>query len=407
MKGFRVLRRRLREAWGLLRRNPVHYTLVFLEELERLPHLVALPIAVAVALGEARGAAVLFPWLSGVWWLWGGVQALGSLLDWLALVLLPRLGRSYGPVNPPLFALVVVRCVLSWVALGVGVLSPVFGGWVQGGLQVGLVLVVVYATYVEPHRLSITRLDLRSPAWQGDRPLRIVHVSDLHIERLTRRELRAIEAINAWEPDLILMTGDYLNLSFVGESRAIADARVVFSRLRARYGIFAVQGTPQVDPDPVAEELFKEGVPVRCLRDEHVVLDLAGGRVAMIGVTCRRDLEADRLGLRRAIAGVPRDAYKILLYHMPELLDEAEQAGVDLCLAGHTHGGQLRLPLYGAVVTATFSGKRYEMGLYRRNGTAMYVSRGLGMEGKAAPRARFLCPPEIVFLSLGADHEEG
>jgi predicted MPP superfamily phosphohydrolase len=73
---------------------------------------------------------------------------------------------------------------------------------------------------------------------------------------------------------------------------------------------------------------------------------------------------------------------------------------VDLYLAGHTHGGQLRLPVYGAMFTATTVGKRYEMGRYDVDGLTLYVSRGIGMEGKGAPRARFLCPPEIVCIDV-------
>jgi predicted MPP superfamily phosphohydrolase len=83
----------------------------------------------------------------------------------------------------------------------------------------------------------------------------------------------------------------------------------------------------------------------------------------------------------------------------------AVEAGVDLYLAGHTHGGQLRLPFFGAIVTASIYGKRYEMGAYRQGDTLLYVSRGVGMEGKGAPRARFLCPPEVVLCTLmGEDH---
>ncbi len=90
----------------------------------------------------------------------------------------------------------------------------------------------------------------------------------------------------------------------------------------------------------------------------------------------------------------------MLLFHMPDRVQEARAGGVDLYLAGHTHGGQIRLPLYGAMLTATETGKRYEMGRYDLDGLTLYVSRGIGMEGMAAPRARFLCPPEIVCLDI-------
>jgi hypothetical protein len=90
------------------------------------------------------------------------------------------------------------------------------------------------------------------------------------------------------------------------------------------------------------------------------------------------------------------------LYHSPDLAEAAAQAGVDLYLAGHTHGGQVRLPGWGALVTMSAYGKRFEAGQYRLGPTTLYVSRGIGLEGLRLPRVRFLCPPEIVSIQLSA-----
>jgi hypothetical protein len=89
-----------------------------------------------------------------------------------------------------------------------------------------------------------------------------------------------------------------------------------------------------------------------------------------------------------------------LLYHTPDLMPHAARLGVTLYLAGHTHGGQLRLPIYGAMATSSRWGKRYEMGRYQEHKTILYVNRGIGMEGLGAPRARFLAPPEVVLWEL-------
>jgi hypothetical protein len=78
----------------------------------------------------------------------------------------------------------------------------------------------------------------------------------------------------------------------------------------------------------------------------------------------------------------------------------ASQMPLDLYRAGHTHGGQVRLPLWGAILTSSVHGKRYEMGHYQENGVNLYVSRGIGMEGLSMPRLRFLCPPEITLVEL-------
>ena len=90
----------------------------------------------------------------------------------------------------------------------------------------------------------------------------------------------------------------------------------------------------------------------------------------------------------------------------PDLAPEAAAAGVDLQLSGHTHGGQIRMPVYGALITSSIYGKRFEMGYYpvessgRERPMTLYVSRGIGLEGGIAPRARFLSPPEIILWSL-------
>ena len=99
----------------------------------------------------------------------------------------------------------------------------------------------------------------------------------------------------------------------------------------------------------------------------------------------------------------PLPHFTILLYHTPDLAPEAAEAGVDLQLSGHTHGGQVRLPLYGALYAASLYGKRFEMGRKQLDGLTLYVTRGIGMEGKSAPRVRFLCPPEIILWDISAD----
>lgn len=91
---------------------------------------------------------------------------------------------------------------------------------------------------------------------------------------------------------------------------------------------------------------------------------------------------------------------KILLYHSPDLAPEAAELGIDLQLSGHTHGGQVRLPFYGAVITGSLYGKALEVGRRQIGSLTLYVTRGLGMEGAGAPRVRFLCPPEIILWEM-------
>jgi predicted MPP superfamily phosphohydrolase len=208
-----------------------------------------------------------------------------------------------------------------------------------------------------------------------------------------------LELVDELAPDMIVVTGDYLNISFTRDATAQRQARNLLGQLRAPCGVFAIKGSPSVDPPDVVAQLMDD-LDVTWLRDEAIGLTWHGCRLQIVGLECSYDVEADEGKLRGVLDGRVRDAYTLLLYHTPDVMPAAAEAGVDLYLAGHTHGGQLRLPLYGAMVTASIHGKRYEMGPYREGRTLLYVSRGVGMEGKGAPRARFLCPPEVVLFTL-------
>jgi len=266
-------------------------------------------------------------------------------------------------------------------------------------LHVAVSTIIVYATGIEPFHLGVTMLQVHTPKLPQGKQVRLVQISDLHVERITRRERALIEQVETLDADYVLLTGDYLNFSYIGEDRAVADARSVLGALRARHGIYAVRGTHQVDPNALLPRLFA-GLPIRWLRSEHVTHEHDGFAITFAGASSTRVPEIDVPAVERALQDIPQHTFTVLLYHTPERMSEAIAGKADLYLAGHTHGGQLRLPFYGAVVTASDAGKKYEMGRYKANGTTLYVSRGIGMEGKGAPRARFLCPPETVCIDV-------
>ncbi len=348
------------------------------------------PLSIALSAWGLYAAAA--PHWPAVVWL-----ALWSLADWLFLAALPWRGISYGTVQPSHLALLAVRWL---IALGAARVGGVWGAALGAALQPCLMALAVYVFAVEPFRLGVSEADLcDAHASAGARPLSIVQISDLHVERLTRREESLLRLLERLQPDLILLTGDYLNLSYIGEERAVKELRAWLGRLHARYGVYAVRGTPEVDPRPLMPHLFT-GLPITVLEARHVDLEIEGHRLRLVGVGCDRDLAADSAALHAALPAAGDARYTVLLYHMPDLLPVAAAAGVDLYLAGHTHGGQLRVPGYGALVTGSHYGKRYEMGWYREGGTRMYVSRGIGLEGLGAPRARFLCPPEVLHIRL-------
>ncbi len=143
-----------------------------------------------------------------------------------------------------------------------------------------------------------------------------------------------------------------------------------------------------------------EGLPIRFLQDETVTIGTEEQKICLLGVRNTYDEARDVRALRSLAATTSPSGLRILLYHTPDLMPVAASLGIDLYLCGHTHGGQIRLPLYGALATSSRWGKRYEQGRYLEHETTLYVSRGLGLEGLGAPRARFLAPPEAILWEL-------
>ncbi|HOC20715.1 MAG TPA: hypothetical protein PKL16_04370 [Anaerolineae bacterium] len=329
-----------------------------------------------------------------------GIAAVACLGDWATLALLPRRGRSWGPVTPSLLALQLLRAGLSWLlAWTLGRWTsplPALAGWAL--LMAALSGVLYYATWVEPFRVEVTQQTLRLESWKGA-PLRVLHISDLHFEGPSPREAAALASIAALRPDLILLTGDYLNVSSVYDPAAQAGARAWLAQLQAPLGVYAITGSAPVDVVGIIPEIFAD-LPIHWLQDAALPVTWEGQTLWLLGVRCTVNAERDAAALAEVRARVPDGAPAVLLYHTPDLTPQAVELGLELYLAGHTHGGQLCLPFYGALFTSSRWGKKYESGRYTEGRTTLYVSRGLGMEGLGAPRARLLAPPELVLWEL-------
>jgi predicted MPP superfamily phosphohydrolase len=355
------------------------------------------------------------------------------LADWALLWTLPHLRLSFSSeIVPPLLASVTVRLLVFWGLEGAVLLARWRGRRrgvaVQTRSAAVLFLVVnlgfsgvqVDAYVVEPLLVETTELSLAFAGLDpAAPPVRVVHISDPHIERSSFREASVVRKVNALQPDIIVLTGDYLNLSRLSDATSAAHFRQFVAQLQAPYGIYAVRGS--VEPTPESMAWLVEGTDVVWLEQEAVTVDVRGQPVTLVGVACSHRWKLDAARLAQAMAdadvgrmadadvgrmadadvgSVPADAFTLLLYHSPDLIREAARHHVDLYLGGHTHGGQLRLPFYGAIVTGSAYGRRYASGLFEEDGTTMVISRGMGFEGGGMPRARFLCRPEIVSLEL-------
>ena len=374
--------------------GPLHIALVLTDLVGHIHPLVLTPAWMTLA------AIACWPW--GTLRIPVAVLSLAfTITDGAGLALLPRMERSFGPVTPPLLALALIRTALALVT---GLLwATVPGLLLTGAVNLAISGGFLYATWIEPFSIGVTQAELRCPKLTGDAPLHLLHISDMHVERTTAREKRLLRLVEELDADVIVLTGDYLNLTYVYDTEAQADAHDLLARLCdiARGPIYAITGSPPVDRTDVVPIIFKD-LPITWLLDEVRELDVNGHALQIAGLRCTRQRRVDVPRLRRLLGARPTHKFTLLLYHSPDLMPEAAELGVDLYLCGHTHGGQVRLPLFGALITSSDFWKRYEMGRYKEGGTTLYVSRGLGMEGLGAPRARFLAPPEIVLWTLSS-----
>jgi predicted MPP superfamily phosphohydrolase len=328
-----------------------------------------------------------------------------ALADLLVLCSLHGLRLSYGPILFPWLVLVCVRAglYLLWVVCWFLPSSRTHPAPAEAStrfyqiVQAAVLLVVIYAFMVEPFWLTTTHWKLETEKIEAGRNLRIVQLSDFHVERLTKRERQLVGRVNDLKPDVIVITGDYPNLSYTGDAVTWQQITWLVSQLKAPLGVYLVDGSVESANRVIR---LANDTHTTALEDRVVRLPWDGGNVELIGAKDEIFHQAPVDELHALYHEVAPDAFSIVLFHTPDLVGQASTEGADLYLCGHTHGGQIRLPVYGAVITSSVYHKQYEMGKYKVGTTWMYVNRGIGMEGKEAPRARFLAPPEILVIDL-------
>jgi predicted MPP superfamily phosphohydrolase len=272
------------------------------------------------------------------------------------------------------------------------------------GIGAGALGLLAYAVGIEPYAIETVRLQMLvprlPPAFEG---YTIYQVSDLHMRQMGRRERKISQILQSLPPaDLIAVTGD-----LVHTQAGIKPFLKLAESFRATHGSYAVFGNSEhkngVRPHAFARALAAHGITP--LMNSHVLLERGGATMALVGVD---DPVNDKDRLADALSGIPGDLCTLLLMHSPDGIAEAVCRGVDVVLSGHTHGGQVTLPLLGAPYTHSLFGRRMSHGYYaakkmrrligiRPGRTQLYVTRGLGVSGLAL---RFLTRPELTILTL-------
>lgn len=224
----------------------------------------------------------------------------------------------------------------------------------------------------------------------------MVQISDVHYGRSYSAEFirRYVGLVLELQPDLVVLTGDYQTKSsdIEGAARLLSPLGKWSRSERGGRGTVAILGNHDREAGSahITHALRQAGIPV--LHNSHMELKSDDASLYITGVA---DPWSGRANLDIALHGIPAGACVILLAHVPDFLDTA--AGrVDLMLAGHNHGGQIKVPVLGALLVSSRYGRRYVEGFYKERDTLMYVSRGIG--GK--PPIRLGSKPEIARMIL-------
>jgi predicted MPP superfamily phosphohydrolase len=246
--------------------------------------------------------------------------------------------------------------------------------------------ILTHGFMYERHRIDVTRTTLSLSGWPPALAgLRVGFLTDLHRSATVPHSLidDAVRLLLAEKPDLILLGGDYVSFADRQYIQPVAEA---LAPLAAPHGVFGVLGNHDDDRD-VPAALEQQGVEV--LRDERTRLTVHGEVLDLIGIRYWTRRMAD---IARAARGAAPAS--ILMAHTPSRLTEASALAVPLMLSGHTHGGQVVLPVLGAVAARGFP---VIAGEGRQNVTTAFVSRGIGT---VYIPIRISCPPEVAVLTL-------
>jgi len=220
---------------------------------------------------------------------------------------------------------------------------------------------------------------------------RILHLADLHIDALDGLAEVVADLIAPLDVDLCVMTGDYRFKAQGPCDRVYPGMRTILSSICTEESVLGILGNH--DESEIAIEL--ENLGVRMLINETAEISRGDESLYVIGVDDPHRYGCD--DLEEALEGVPEDGFKVLLAHTPEIFEQAARSGVHLYMCGHTHAGQIRLPLMGEILQNADCPRAYAQGEWRHDGMLGHTSAGVG---SSLVPVRYNCPPEIPVIEL-------
>ena len=250
-------------------------------------------------------------------------------------------------------------------------------------------ILTAYSLFVEPNRLVVTHYVISDKELSG---IRIAFLSDFHIKPYQEKRLeRIVELVNTENPDIILSVGDFVAGHTHNSTMPIENIAKYLSKMKSKYGFYTTLGNHDgwYGSEKITKALEQNGIHV--LANENLKLNIDGKTIYLAGI---EDMMTGNADIQSTLSKTQTPA--ILLSHTPDIFPKVWE-NVSLTLAGHTHGGQIRIPLLGSIFTASKYGNKYAKGYIVERGKKIIITTGIGV---SVLPIRFNCLPEIVIINF-------
>ncbi|MDK1030926.1 MAG: metallophosphoesterase [Planctomycetia bacterium] len=268
-----------------------------------------------------------------------------------------------------------------------------------GLVVVGAAVATGVWSLIEPRWLAVTHPRIVVPGLPGEFDgLKIALLTDIHHSSSfsLKRVVKTVRLANTLGADVIALCGDYVTGQGGKGKRYIAPCIDALAELHAPMGVFAVLGNHDAWADAAFTRRRLESAGIDDLTNSGLWLRRGVARLRLAGVG---DLWTERQDLSSALGDASDDDVAVVLAHNPDYMEEMSDSRVGLVLSGHTHGGQIYLPILGAPIVPSRYGQKYRAGLVRTPHSQVYVSRGIGL---IKPAVRLFCRPELPVITLAA-----
>lgn len=259
-----------------------------------------------------------------------------------------------------------------------------------------LLTIFTYSLVIEPYSLRVRHWDISTK--KLTKPIRIVHVSDIQAYDMGNYERSVFQKIKELKPDLIIHTGHLVQHPNVRkQNKAMAELADLLAGLNPPYGIYSVVGSNDFYTTNVF--LFDSLAHTQTLVDEYI--QLPQSKISILGLSPQNARYGTPRLVKEWLSQSKEASIKILMGHSPEFMASLDPQTVDLCFAGSTQGGQIRLPGIGPIIRKNSIPTAWHRGSFQVAGASCYVSAGVGtIRSKNLLPIRFNCPPEINVIDL-------